>query len=511
MDNTTQEKQKKTSYAHLFRLCHWLLGGGILFLIFTGYGIHSVSMPVWSVFDHYPSFFPGLRAIYWHKVIAIIFAPAAIISLIFFLPKIKTIKLNNLRRIATILLLGSAMVCVITSLGLLYTAPAWLYHICRFLHAVCGMIIAPIALLIHIYLALFKYFPLLIQSFAPFRQSRWPQVLWLFVGLVLSWALFTRFINYHSGLNDLTAIKITEAVSEANQIDSLPWDKAEPLKARLVNGVGFDFGVTDATVKALYNNEYVYMKIEWRDNVYNRTYRDWIKTETGWMQLNPGGSDEIIYNEDKFAFLFPINNDTTFRQYGCAIYCHNNQKTGRGQHWAYSDSSVDKWHWKSVRMDPMGYVDDKYWKGEGKVDPTKEARIADPGEGGYANNKVKGVNNPIMLPSTVDAIVMGALLQSKSEIYTKAAAEKFPVGFSVPGVIISFNAEGDRADIKCWSTYDYENEKWILRIMRKMDTRSEYDVIFKPGQKYDFTVVAFDHNANRHSYNQEVYRLYFPE
>ena len=162
-------------------------------------------------------------------------------------------------------------------------------------------------------------------------------------------------------------------------------------------------------------------------------------------------------------------------------------------------------------MDPMGYVDDKYWKGEGEISPEKEARIADPGNGGYANNSVKGINNPMMLPTNVDSVIMGALISSKAEIYTKAAAEKLPVGFTVPGAVISFDAEGDRADIKCWSTYDYENEKWILRIMRRLDTGSEYDVIFKPGQKYDFTLTAFDHNANRHSYNHEVYRLYFPQ
>ena len=36
-------------------------------------------------------------------------------------------------------------------------------------------------------------------------------------------------------------------------------------------------------------------------------------------------------------------------------------------------------------------------------------------------------------------------------------------------------------------------------------------VIFKPGQKYDFTLAAFDHNANRHSYNHQVYSLYLEE
>ena len=509
MPDTTQKKQKKTGFAHLFRLSHWLLSAGMLFLIFTGFGIHTTSMPSWSVIEHYPSFYPGFRAIHWHKVIGIIFAPATIISAVIFFRRIKRMKLSNLRRIASILLLGSAVVCVFTSLGLIYTnIPAWIYHFCRFLHAVCGMIIAPIALLTHIYLALFRFFPMLVPSFAPFRQSRWPQVVWLLVGLVISWAIFTRFISYHSESSVLTALKVAESVSEAKQIDSLQWASAEPLKAQLVNGVGFDYGVTDATLQALYNNEYLYVKYQWTDYAYDRIYRPWLKTETGWVQLNPGGSDEVIYNEDKAAFVFPIDKDTEFQRYGCAVYCHNNEKTGRGQHWTAPDNPVDIWHWKSVRMDPMGYIDDKYWLGtDGKITIDQEFRHGDPGKGGHGNNRVKGVSNPIMLPASVDAIFMGAMIQSKAEIYTEEAAKKFPVGTTVPGVVLDYQVEGDRADVRCHSNYDYENNRWILRIMRKLDTGSPYDVIFKPGQEYDFAVAAFDHNANRHSLNHQVYRL----
>jgi len=513
MNDSIQKKQKKTSYAHLFRLSHWLLGAGMLLLIFTGYGVHSVSMPSWAVFEHYPSFYPRFRAIHWHKIIGLIFAPASVIAAIFFIRKIKKIKLCNLRRIITILLLASCVICVITSLGLIYTnIPAWLYHFCRFMHAVCGMLIAPISLLIHIYLALFSFFPLLVQSFAPFRQSRWPQVAWLLIGLVISWSLFTRFISYHSDSSMLTAPKITKTVSEAEQVDSLPWAIAEPLNTQLVNGVGFDYGVTGASLKALYNDEYLYIKLQWTDYVYDRIYRPWLKTETGWVQLNPGGSDEVIYNEDKVAFVFPINKDTEFQRYGCAAYCHNNQKTGRGQHWTAGNNPVDIWHWKSVRMDPMGYIDDKYWLGtDEKITIGQEFRHGDPGKSGHANNKVKGISHPMMLPTSMDAVLMGAMVQSKAEIYTGTAAEKLPVGTTVPGVVLDYQVEGDRADVKCHSTYDYKNKKWILRIIRKLDTGSTYDVIFKPGQKYDFTLSAFDHNANRHSYNHQVYRLYFEQ
>ncbi|MFC1868809.1 ethylbenzene dehydrogenase-related protein, partial [Thermodesulfobacteriota bacterium] len=476
-------------------------------LIITGYGVHSVSMPSWAVLERYPSFYPDIRMIHWHKITGIIFAPTSIIASVFFISKIKKIKLSKLRRIATILLLGSGVVCVITSLGLIYTnIPAWLYHFCRFMHAVCGMLIAPLSIIIHIYLALTKFLPLLVQSFAPLRQSRWPQVIWLFIGLIISWGIFTRFLSFHSNSSVLSALKITETVSDSKQIDSLPWDIAEQMDIKLVNGVGFDFGVTDMSLKALYNDEYVFMNIQWEDNVYNRIYRPWVKTATGWMQLNPGGSDEQIYNEDKCAIMFPINRDTEFQRYGCAVYCHNSKE--RGKHWTGKDNPIDIWHWKSVRMDPMGHIDDKYWLGTDDISSDEETRHGDPGDGGYANNLVKGISHPMMLPTSIDATIMGALQQSKATIFTKNTEANFPEGSVVPGVVV-YQPKGDRSDIKCYSTYD--NNMWTLRIMRKLDTGSEYDVIFNPGQKYDFAITAFDHNSMRHSYNHQVYRLYFAQ
>jgi Ni,Fe-hydrogenase I cytochrome b subunit len=503
---STHKKAKKTPYAHLFRLTHWIISAGTILLILSGYGIDGVSISPWSILDNYPTFYPGMRIIYWHKIIGMIFAPTAIIAFIIFVPRMANMRVSNLRRISTILLIGSAVVCAITSIGLIYSnIPAVIYHTCRFLHTICGLIVAPVSLLIHIYLALFKYFPLLVPSFAPIRQARWLHILWLAGGLLLSWVLFTRYIPYHLGSSELWALKTSLSISEAENIDKLPWNSAEPLDIQLVNGIGFKLGITRARLRAFYNDTHLYMRIEWEDDVYNRIYRPWVKTESAWMHLNPGGSDERIYNEDKFALLFPISEDADFRRYGCSVYCHADQKNGHSRHWTFGNTLVDAWHWKSVRTDPFGNVDDKYWLGTGEISDDSDGRHGDPGEGGHANNLVEGVANPIMLPTSLDSITMGALIQSKAEIYTQKAAEKLPVGFEVPGAIIS-EAEGDRADIRCISAY--RNGTWRLEVMRKLDTGSDYDVVFSPGGKYDFTVTAFDHNANRHSYSHEVYRLY---
>lgn len=499
-------KKKKTLYTHLFRLSHWILSAGMIFLILSGYGIEGVSISSWSILDSYPSFYPGLRAMHWHKIIGIIFAPAAIIAFVVFIPKLANMKISNLKRIVAILLIGSGVVCAITSLGLIYTSiPAPVYHTCHFLHAFCGLIVAPLALIFHIYLALFKFFPLLVPSFAPIRQASWLKIVWLGIGLLISWALLTRYIPYHSPLGELRALKVSQEISDPQNIDSLPWETVKPLNMRLVNGVGFNSGITNASMRAFYNDSHIFMKIEWEDAVYNRIYRPWVRTGSGWMHLNPGGSDERIYNEDKFALIFPISKDPGFQNYGCSVYCHSDQRNGHGRHWTVDNVMVDAWHWKSVRTDPIGNVDDKYWLGAGELSDDSDGRHGDPGQGGHANNLVEGVDNPIMLPVDLDSITMGALIESKAEIYTKKAAERLPAGIEIPGAIIS-EMTGDRADIQCISAY--RDGRWTLNIMRKLDTGSNYDVAFRRGEKYDFAAAAFDHTANRHAYNHQVYRLH---
>ena len=500
------EQKKKTPYAHLFRLSHWVLSAGMLFLIFTGYGIHSVGMPSWSVLDNYPSFYPSMRMIYWHEIAGILFAPASIIALFIFLRRVGP-RLNNPRKAVNMVLICAGVVCSITSIGIIYSdVPAILYHTCRFLHAACGMVLAPLALLTHILLALFKYYRLIVSSFAPFRQQRWIHAVWLMAGIAVSWGFYTGYAPDVTGMNILAAGKADRMVSRIEEADLLPWDRAKPLKFQLTNGVGFDHGITRASIRALYNSRYVYLKVQWTDATYNRLYRPWIKTDSGWMHLNPGGSDEKIYNEDKIALLFPISENPDFRRYGCSIYCHNNQNYRFGQHWTPSESIVDIWHWKSVRTDPFGHIDDKYWQGVGEVKVESEARHGDPGESGYYDNKVEGIDNPIMLPTGLDSIMLGGLVKTKAGIYTKDSAAALPRGAAVPGIIIS-ETKGDRADIHCRSSY--RDGTWTLYIMRRMDTGSPYDIPFEPGGTYDFAMAAFDHSSFRHAYNHRTYRLHF--
>ena len=67
--------------------------------------------------------------------------------------------------------------------------------------------------------------------------------------------------------------------------------------------------------------------------------------------------------------------------------------------------------------------------------------------------------------------------------------DRFPDGTVVPGVIISGQYSGDRADVRCagrWAA-----GRWALEVVRRLDTGSPYDLPIKTGTY--MRVAAFDH------------------
>ncbi len=83
------------------------------------------------------------------------------------------------------------------------------------------------------------------------------------------------------------------------------------------------------------------------------------RTEDGWNHLATVLDDECYYYEDKFSLVFPVERNARFERFGCAACCH----VGGGRPYGYKgdDETIDVWHWKATRVDPVGQIDDKYW------------------------------------------------------------------------------------------------------------------------------------------------------
>jgi len=395
---------------------------------------------------------------------------------------------------------------LVSAFPLLYeNRPDWLYHLSRGVHAVAGMAIMPVALIFHAFKAFTKFRPLLRPVYHLSAQPQWLALLWLPVLGVAAYAVLLQVPFKHSAGCELRASHTSE---QPATLRDLPWGDAEPLSVTLSNGHGFDGGRTELTLKAMYDDQELFMLAEWLDPTEDIQYWPWRRTADGWEHLFTDFKDETVYYEDKLGIVFPVTADPVFENFGCAVHCHQTSRMPYGLKGTDEEHPLDVWHWKASRTDPAGYVDDKFWRGR-DLSAKEGGRHADPtDDGGYAKNKNEDGTLPKWLPADDSAVRRGAILKEGALPYSEEAAGRFPVGAVIPGIVVA-RAIGDRGSVRCES--HYENGRWQLFMRRDLDTKSEYDVVFRPGGRHRFACAAFDHSAKRHAYNHRVYTLVLAE
>lgn len=491
---------RKIPYSHLFRLLHWVLPVTVVVGVATGFSLHAVARPEWSLFSGVmPSWAWSGRIQVIHLISGVLFAPSMLVVLVLY------VRRKTRPRGLHLLLLGAGVLIFLSGLLMVHPmGPPWLYWVSRITHAVVGLVVLPVAFIWHLVEALVRYPRLLIPSFHPWAWPRWKPLLW-FIPLILVVACFVFNMLPPSLVGrQLVAGRVE---SPANDLSSLPWDEARPLVVELANGTAFDKGRTLVTLQALHDGEEIFVRARWADSTRDCQHQPWRKTEAGWEHLFTVKNDESYYYEDKFSLVFPTQPDWTFKTLGCAATCH----VGEGQNHAYGtkgfDTPIDVWHWKATRTDPVGQVDDKYWAelpGDGSG-----GRHGDPKDaGGYQKNVSEDGTHPAYLPATPQAVRWGGVLADQTVPYEsdEAAeiAERTPPGAIVPGIVLS-PFEGSRGDVECES--EYKDGHWELLIRRKLDTGHEHDAQFVPGKSYSFGCAAFDNSSKRHAYGFQVYTL----
>ncbi len=500
-------EKKKSPYHHLFRVLHWVLALTMPLLIYTGIGLHSVARPDWSLINAYVSWFPGGQIMFWHLLGALCFVPAVLISSVIFLKRYQANSVWTWRWVANFLLVIGAVVSFITAFGLLYNTPNGLYQVSRFIHSVSGLAILPLAFLVHVVLALTIHIKVLPFVFFPFRHAKWSTLVWIpIIGVVTTLLLLQLPAKKTSG-HFLNAEKVAAVGEGMPAVQALDWSEAKPLKTHLVNGVGFDKGVSKLELRAKYDETYLYVRAIWTDSTENTDYWPVKRTAEGWEYMQSSVADEQSMYEDKFAMIFPIEEDPLFNKFGCATSCHQSSDTERFPYgYKASKEPFDVWHWKSSRSGAVGFMDDKYWH-TADMERKDVGRYGDGGQPGpYTKNITKDHTRPLYLPKDDSYVINkgGALLREGAVEYTEELAADIPVGTLIPGVVVS-PFTGDRGDVHCISEF---NEKGhTLWIRRKLNTGNKDDVVFVPGESVAFAASAFDHAAKRHAYHMTPYRL----
>jgi len=504
-------------YPFLFRLLHWLLWPSMIVLILTGWSLHASSAPQWSLFKGVlPSFFWFGRVHFWHTWAALVFSPAAVaVTWIYLRNRSRT------RRSHMVLLAGSMALIVTGILLMTWLGPPLAYQTSRWVHAVGGLVIVPLAFLWHALIGLTRFGRLLPVAFNVWARPRWGQLVFFVPVVVLTTCLILSGLPTHPAYRELEARLIPRKQVATNELDTLPWDEAQPVLIELANGFGFDRGRTDVTLWALHDGEELFVKARWDDPTEDRRNMPWVKTAKGWKRLHTNFDDETHYYEDKFSLAFPIEPGWKFNRFGCAAQCH---MTGERQYgFKATNRLVDVWHWKSTRTDPCGQVDDKFWS-EDVPDSKDRGRFGDPKEsGGYKKNETKDLSRPIALPRDPWKVRQGIIPEEDTADYESDEGARIlaeiPVGATIPGIIAS-PAVGDRGDVECFSRH--RDGVWQLFIRRKLDTghpskktengeEEPTDLVFEPGKTYPFGCAAFDHASKRHAYGLTPYWLKLEE
>ena len=323
----------------------------------------------------------------------------------------------------------------------------------------------------------------------------------------------------------LTSVRTTaRIVLDAKAEDA--WNKAKALSV-LVDQLPYkpDNGYkgmkeTTVRIKSLYDKEFIYFLIQYRDPTQSIERFPWVKQPDGkWKQLSNKDSTghDNTYYEDKFGMFWNIK-ARGFKKKGCDIACHmsDNGKTagirdkspGR-KFTRRAGETIDMWHWKSVRSNPVGLFDDQFV--DSTKDPKKNKNWGRKGDsklgGGYKNNRNKANTAPAFMNTPHS-------LANKYWVMpgTKAKfVDTFKPGSVVPGIILS-PFTGSRGDIKAKGVW--ANGMWTIEVKRKLVTRGEkanmQDVQFKDLSKsYYFGISVFDNSQINHIYHEGALVLRF--
>jgi len=325
------------------------------------------------------------------------------------------------------------------------------------------------------------------------------------------------------GKLQLVASKTSAAIEIDGKAESL-WENAKPTSVLLDEmpykpNNGYE-GVKKTTVemRALYDEQYIYMQFKWSDPTVSLARFPWQKQEDGsWKILKNLDSTlhENTYYEDKFSIYWNIN-ERGFAKKGCDKSCHMVEKgllegvkdTSSGRHYTLG-GSIDEWHWKSTRTNINQQMDDGFVDSEHETNE-KWGRHADPKTGGgYFYNKTKGTAVPAWMSERTKQAA------SSDPIYHLLDSEKTPfvddfkAGDVLPGIVTA-PFEGGRADVTAKG--HWQDGAWTLEIKRKLVTGDspEMDLQFSDLSKsYRFGVTAFDNSQIAHIYHNGSVKLVF--
>ncbi len=340
-------------------------------------------------------------------------------------------------------------------------------------------------------------------------------------------------------------ITVAEAPTLDGDTSDPVWRNIQPFSVMTNQGGNFDGrGEFRVDIRAAHDGTWAYFLFVWEDPTRSLKQLPLVKEIDGWHLLHDGyeRGDEHAFNEDKFSVLLTtldvdLAGDRTFHASPHPIPGAPSTMTGRGLHFTASGSLADVWQWKATSGGPTGWMDDDYFGPPLEPTPMQVNNAApyrggfapDPGAANYSDNFVMQLDptgegtvfRPRRLPRDLAATeaTMGHIArdpeigesdgtrwfmtQAESVPYAPELDRLIPIGTVVPGVIVSGDFSGDRADVRCAARW--ASGHWSLEVARRLDTHSDHDLPLKTG--IFMRVAAFDHSQIRHTRHVRPIRL----
>jgi len=286
----------------------------------------------------------------------------------------------------------------------------------------------------------------------------------------------------------------------------------------------------DYSLRAGYDDEYIYFLMEWADDEDSKDRQSWYwdPADSLWKGEHKyaNAPDDKFY-EDKFAFLFPIGDVETFDNQTCWATCHqglNIVSTGQKHTRHYTSNVgevVDMWHWKRVRGTYADQVDDQQMVYNAGDDAGANGRTGDEGDAGYSNNSQD--LNGMSVPKYIIPLQEGYYWISQDDIDDGTA--KLITNVTAEGVLILDNGASainpsaggfeqgtgamripsvttkaftmSRADIDIKAVHT--GTGWVCEFKRKLNTGHDDDVVFDPTQELMFGLAIFNNAAIAHA------------
>lgn len=319
----------------------------------------------------------------------------------------------------------------------------------------------------------------------------------------------------------LESTKTSSEITIDGQVDAV-WNDIKAAKIKLGKlpykpNNGYE-GIKKTTVeiKSLYDKEFIYFLISYKDPTKSIDRFPWVKQDdNSWKQMvnkDSTGHDNTYY-EDKFAVFWDINADG-FAEKGCNAACHRSKDgkiAGRddknpARKFTKEGQYLDMWHWKGVRTGAHGQLDDQYV--DSNTDPKANKGWGRKGDdktgGGYVNNIKDGQPAFVTPELTADTLLIH---EAEKQPFTA----DFNASNRIPG-LTGAPFTGSRGDVDVGAIW--KDGVWTLEMKRKLVTTGSnaktQDVQFNDMNKaYPFGVAVFDNSQINHVFHRGVMNLEF--